>query len=165
MIKNLCLQNLLQIKSLLLQISEEAYRHHSNFLSGASIGAHVRHVLEFYTCLLGSEGIVNYDKRERNQLTENSPQAAIQLINKIVDLLTMTREDEALIIEGIYSPADEHEQQFISSLNRELAYCLEHSIHHQALMKISLIELNLSHLIDHTFGLAPATIRYKMESA
>jgi hypothetical protein len=42
-----------------------------------------------------------------------------------------------------------------------LAYCLEHTIHHQALIKIGLMELNLIHLIDQHFGVAPATIRFK----
>lgn len=50
-------------------------------------------------------------------------------------------------------------------INRELAYCLEHSIHHQALIKVGLKEQNIENLIDENFGVAPATIRHKQKCA
>lgn len=161
MIKTHCRENLFQIKNLLQQLTLDAYKHPRELLSGASIGAHVRHVLEFYTCLLNNDGVVNYDKRERNQEVENSPQEAINLINRIIDQLNLPHNDQEITIEGVYSSANEKAHQFKTSLYREFAYCLEHSIHHQALIKISLIELGLNPLVDENFGLAPATILYK----
>ncbi len=44
-----CKQNLLELKELLQKLSEEQYSRPSEILSGASIGQHLRHVLEFYT--------------------------------------------------------------------------------------------------------------------
>jgi len=161
MIRINCRENLFQIKNLLQHLDDEAYQHPSAMLSGASIGAHVRHVLEFYSCLLSSKGIVNYDKRQRNQQVENSTQAAIGLINQVVDILALTHEDYAIILEGVYSPNSDDVLQLKTSLNRELVYCLEHSIHHQALIKISLIELGELELIDQSFGIAPATLRFR----
>ena len=48
-----------------------------------------------------------------------------------------------------------------SSFERELLYCLDHAIHHQALIKIGLKELHLSHLVSPDFGVAYSTLRYR----
>jgi uncharacterized damage-inducible protein DinB len=48
-----------------------------------------------------------------------------------------------------------------SSVGRELAYCIEHSIHHQALIKAGLFATGLPDLIDKDFGVAYSTIRYR----
>jgi len=48
---------------------------------------------------------------------------------------------------------------------RELAYCLEHSIHHQALIKVGLLEINCMYYIDDAFGLALATFRHHNKCA
>lgn len=47
-----------------------------------------------------------------------------------------------------------------SSLNRELAYVLEHGIHHQALIKMGVKQIKREELLDELFGVAPATVRY-----
>ena len=47
---------------------------------------------------------------------------------------------------------------------RELLYNLEHSIHHQALIKIALYRI--PHIkIPETFGVAPSTLEYRMQCA
>ena len=46
-----------------------------------------------------------------------------------------------------------------TSLYRELGYCLEHSVHHQALIKTALKEHECLGLIDQNFGIASSTIR------
>ncbi|MDC1012234.1 hypothetical protein OAQ04_03240 [Flavobacteriaceae bacterium] len=52
-----------------------------------------------------------------------------------------------------------------SSFLRELAYCLDHRIHHQSLIKIGLTEQGLDHLIDENFGVAFFTQNYRNECA
>ena len=51
--------------------------------------------------------------------------------------------------------------QINSSFERELLYCLDHAIHHQALIKIGLKELDLDHLIAREFGVAYSTLRHR----
>ena len=161
--KAYCKQNLEEIKALLSQLSTEQYTHHARLLSGATIGEHVRHILEFYQSVINAldTKIVNYDKRKRNFSIENDKEIAMQNIDLICTALTFYMEDESLVLVGNFSSSEGAESRITTTLFRELAYCLEHSIHHQALMKVGLLELNSLSCIDSSFGLAPATIRYK----
>ena len=161
--KTYCQENLNEIKSVLLQLNDEQYSYPSITLFGASIGQHVRHILEFYQSLFTGLGIktVNYDNRKRNLLIENDLNYAIQIINEINSNLAKEIIDEMLVLEGNFCTEEDDKTQIQTSLFRELAYCLEHSIHHQALIKVGLLEVNCLNFIDDTFGLAPATIRYR----
>jgi len=158
-----CMQNLEEIKTLLFQLSNNKYTHHARLLSGATIGEHVRHILEFYQSVLDGldSKIVNYDKRKRNMLIESNREIAIQTIDLICSRLAIDMTDEFLVLVGNFGGLRGEESHIKTSLYRELAYCLEHSIHHQALIKVGLLELNSISYIDQTFGWAPATIRYK----
>lgn len=158
-----CIENLNEIKLLLHQLTNEQYTFNAKLLSTASIGQHVRHILEFYQSVIkGLEtNCINYDHRERNFLVETDKDAAIQIIDNIQTLLSIEIFDKLFVLEGNFCAEEGKQLQIQTTLLRELAYCLEHSIHHQALIKVALIELNLTSLIDDNFGLAPATIRYK----
>jgi hypothetical protein len=48
-----------------------------------------------------------------------------------------------------------------TSLFRELAYTVEHGIHHQALIRIGVHQIDRDELLDEKFGIAPATIRHR----
>ena len=161
--KTYCKQNLEEIKKLIMQLSEEQYMHHSRLLSEATIGQHVRHIVEFYQSILNglTTKRINYDSRKRDLLIETNREFAIQIIDGICSRLALDIADEPFVLEGNLCADEGHETQLKTTLFRELAYCLEHSIHHQALIKVGLLELNCLSFIDDTFGLAPATIRYK----
>ena len=49
----------------------------------------------------------------------------------------------------------------VTSVDRELLYCLDHAIHHQALIKIGLKELQIADLVGDDFGVAYSTLRYR----
>ena len=119
-----------------MQLSNKQYSHEVQLLSGATIGKHVRHILEFYqTVIHGLETkIINYDKRKRKLLMENDTEIAIQNIDLIDSGLAMVMEDESLILVGNFSSLEGEENRIKTTLFSELAYCLEHSIHHQALI-------------------------------
>lgn len=158
-----CNENLKDIRALLMLLTDKQYQNKSEILSGSTIGQHVRHILEFYTCLLDGHnlGNVNYDKRERNPLIENSICSAIALIDSIVERLSCITGDRPIQLAGNYtSSSGSGDQSVSSSLNRELAYNLEHAIHHQALIKVGLKEQGLDQLIEFNFGVAPASIRF-----
>lgn len=161
--KTYCKENLSEIKALLIQLSNDQYTYASKLLSDATIGQHVRHILEFYQCVLKgiNSKVINYDLRERNLQIETDKNFAIQTINNIYTVLTLDIQNESSVLEGNFSSKPGNLTEIQTTLFRELAYCLEHSIHHQALIKVCLIELNSASFIDEIFGLAPATIRYK----
>lgn len=161
--KDHCVQNLNEINNLIRILPEHSYRKPCDILSGATIGQHVRHILEFYGCLLSGvdAGRINYDGRERNRILESHPDAAIEMIDQISTEVCSIKEDAPILLSGNYDKSPGYSQEIGTTLFRELAYCLEHSIHHQALIKVSLIEQGLSYLVQDTFGVAPATVRYR----
>ena len=157
-----CGSNLLQIKELLKNLDKNDFTHPSKISDGATIGQHVRHILEFYICLLNglNEGKVNYDNRERNQKIQSDPEFAARMIDKICGRLSESLPDQKITVVCNHSNDESQNFHLESSLYRELAYNLEHSIHHQALIKNILSELDMDHLTESNFGVAPGTIRY-----
>jgi uncharacterized damage-inducible protein DinB len=162
-----CSDNLKEIKSMINSMDNEQYTAKSALLSNSSIGQHVRHILEFYICLLDGyhKGVVNYDKRERNISIEIDNDFASNSIDSIIENFEGIGEDAPLQLEASFNGIIDDVIIIKSSIARELAYCLEHSIHHQALIKIGLHELKCDSLVNSNFGVAPATIRYKKECA
>ncbi|MCE7922459.1 MAG: DinB family protein [Haliscomenobacteraceae bacterium CHB4] len=158
-----CKQNLFELKELLQNLSEEQYSRPSDILSGASIGQHFRHILEFYYCLIEAldTGIVNYDNRKRNKQIETNPSAAKTAIDNIISVLDSGMECTDLTLQGSFGVMGDQVVSIRSSVYRELAYNLEHSIHHQALIKVGLKEQGMECLIGPGFGVAPATVRFK----
>ncbi len=158
-----CIENLTEIKSLCERITPKDYSKSLEILSGSSLGQHIRHIVELYQAVekSGFSGEINYDNRKRNPVIETSPQAASIEIQGLLEFLEEIPQDKSLILLGDFGKESNTAIQIKTSLFRELAYNLEHSIHHQALIKIGLIHLELAHLIDDDFGVAPATIRYR----
>ncbi len=156
-----CQDNLLQIKNLTQNISAIDYQKPCEVLFSSSIGQHIRHALEFYLCLFkGLERkIVNYDERKRQIDIESSPEVATQIIEHIIDKLNQIDQNRTVEIKANYTSDDNDEVCMHSSLYRELGFCLEHTIHHQALVKTGLKELNCLKLVSPNFGVAPSTLR------
>ena len=161
------IKKLEEIKSLLLQFSEELYTAPRGILSEATIGQHFRHILEFYICLeKGSKtGIVSYDERERNVLLENDMEYVMKSIGKLIQFLSSLKNDCSLKMKANYSDANEELTIIQTSLYRELAYALDHTVHHLAIVKIALSEEVESVHVDSNFGVAPSTIRYRDQCA
>lgn len=160
-----CKINLLEIKFMINKMDEPLYKVELTWLSGATIGQHVRHILEFYDCLFAAknQGFVNYDSRKRNLQLETDCSFAKNQIDEIINNLSSLESNKSIFLEGNYTSETTANTTISTTFGRELAYCLEHSIHHQALIKIGLHELKLENIINENFGVAPATIRYRKE--
>ena len=157
------IQNLVEINDLLKGLSQEQYNRKLEILTDASIGQHVRHILEFYQCLFKGDETkeVNYDARLRDLKLESDVHFASKTIDGIINALLDIKEDFAVTFVADYSTSqDQKSLQIKSSFFRELAYNLEHSIHHQALIKVAITEMQLTSLVKNTFGYAPSTIRH-----
>lgn len=157
------ISNLMDIKDLLKGLSQEQYNRKLEIITNASIGQHVRHILEFYQCLFKGElnKKINYDDRQRDIKLETDIHFASKTIDEIVNELLDIKNDFQVTFVANYSTSQNHSPVFIqSSFYRELAYNLEHSIHHQALIKVAITEMELTSLVKNTFGYAPSTIRH-----
>ncbi|MBI1342614.1 MAG: DinB family protein [Terrimonas sp.] len=153
-----------QLSGTLSMISQDQYIHPSRVLSNATIGQHVRHIIELFQCLeTGYEsGIVNYEKRKRDSQIEQQKAMAEQLIAGIYNQLGRPNKD--LILEGCYDGPVSETLHIHTNYDRELAYNLEHTIHHMALIRIGIEEV-AQLALPEAFGVAPSTIKHRKECA
>lgn len=158
-------KNLEELKSLIRNLDDAAYIAQPKILFGASIGQHIRHILEFYLLLVSGSflGTICYDKRERNLSIERDSGEAIKIIDKLLLGLETLDLEQPVDFEGDFSEDEQLMAQQPSSIGRELVYCIEHSIHHQALIKAALIALGLDDLAETNFGVAYSTIKYRKD--
>jgi len=125
------------------------------------VGSHLRHVLEFYECFLdGLEfGCVDYDKRKRDDVIEKSRHSAAAKIWSIIRHLEETRsltKDSLLAVRVENAEADVY---LNSSVGRELQALSSHTIHHFALIAVTLKLHGIE--VDPAFGMSPSTLRYQ----
>jgi len=60
-------ENLTMLSDLIQHFEKEEYTRKLPIISTATVGQHIRHIVEFYECLINgiSKGVVSYDERER----------------------------------------------------------------------------------------------------
>ena len=143
-------------------LSEEQYRYKTQLLNQASIGEHLRHAYEFYDCLLDAipGGVVDYDARPRDKKIQQQCAYAQLKINQLLEKLALHSTNRPLILNAREAPKNAIQ----TSVERELIYCLDHAIHHQALIKIGLKAIKMSHVVHNDFGVAYSTLRYRLQS-
>ncbi|WP_395054203.1 DinB family protein [Flavobacterium sp.] len=150
-----------ELSSLLTQLSIEDYTNPCRGLSNATIGEHTRHIIEMFQCLENQYevGIINYDDRKRDYLIQTDTEFAKQTIVEVIQ--TLEKPNKNITLQQV---VDGEELNIESNYHRELLYNLEHCIHHQALIKVAVLQLE--HLeIDENFGVARSTIEYRKQCA
>ncbi len=159
MLKGAAIKQLESIRSILVQIECKDYSTELNILKKASIGRHIRHILEFYECLIYNQvnDSVNYDNRKRNILLEENVTFALNFTREIIDTLENITANKQLILVSSY------EDQLVtmeSSLYREITYNIEHTVHHLAIISIA-IPIHFDYInLSANFGYADSTINY-----
>lgn len=154
--------------ALLDNSDQESYSHKEEGPWGSSIGAHYRHVLDHFLCLI--EGLwdfqVNYDHRSRNRDIESSIASARQATRDLIEALTAISEDvlkqECTVVYSV-GYGDAETQAVRSVVARELMFCVGHAVHHYAIVKLlcSIREVAL----PYEFGIAPSTLKYQAQAA
>lgn len=153
-----------QLSESLNQLSPAEYAQPSAILFNATIGQHVRHIIELFQCLEKgySEGVVNYEKRKRDYRIETDKNLAADLLKDIYHKLdkpnknfTLEAEDYEDAVETVSIP---------SNYYREIAYNLEHTIHHMALIRVGINEVSAISL-PAEFGVAYSTIKFRQQCA
>lgn len=127
--------------------------------------SHLRHIIEFYECFLdGLEPThIDYDARRRDVTLESSIAVAADRICRIIARLeaeTLLRYDGVLFVRMEDAAGFDLADPFLmSSVARELMTLSSHTIHHFALIAMTVRAHGV--VVDPDFGVAPSTLRYR----
>jgi hypothetical protein len=152
----------LQLSDSLNQISQDQYNYKCGNLSGNTIGQHVRHIIEMFQCLETGylSGEIDYEKRKRDIHIETDKQYAQILLDEIDR--GILRMDKPLLLLTYYDDLQPEPDKINTNYFREVAYNLEHTIHHMALIRIGLKETgDIS--VDDSYGVATSTLKYRLQ--
>lgn len=163
MLRDLIEQNLsllTQAQEILTLLPEALYRLSNDATYGASPGAHIRHILQYYDALLSglSGGVINYDTRNRSSPIETNLAEALAASDKIFAALAALPNDDRAVQTIQNQNPRECAPPEASSLRRELAFLISHTVHHFALVAVALRINGVA--VPRYFGYAPATIHY-----
>ena len=155
-----------QIAGLLATLDAGAYACPIPLFEGSTLGQHVRHIVDFYHCLLRGieEGCIDYSDRERNPLVERDPEEALRFLDEICRRMERLSENQPVEVRADFS-ADRGEERprLQSTVGRELLFAYDHAVHHLAIIRIG-IRAAFPHLkVSEELGVAPATLKYRGE--
>lgn len=150
--------HLLSLSHLISAIGEDAYRATPSRSSG-SVGEHVRHCLDHARALVSvaAHGDLSYDSRLRGTRTETDPVLAADEIGSLC--LDLQDLDTASLDRPIRLRTTTHEDGSVTRVKttcgREVAFVLQHTIHHCAIIAILLDSMGVD--VPTRFGYAPST--------
>lgn len=151
-----CEYGLQQCQQLLVRLSAADYV--ASRADAASIGAHVRHILERFQSFLAGlpDGCVDYDARDRELSLEESPRSAEFALATILRRMGALQVDSRplRVRESVLPDAPAGEAE--STLARELLALVSHTTHHLAM--IAMLARPLGYDLDASFGKAASTI-------
>lgn len=150
--------------ALLEGLDDELFACTAPGLENGGVGPQFRHVIDYYRCFLRdvSSGRIDYDKRERDEEVETQREVCIARLRELVHALETFAIDEMpkeLRVRADADPSLPLEEQFSpSSVRRELMFLTSHTIHHFALIAVTLQARGVSP--GGEFGVAPSTLRH-----
>jgi hypothetical protein len=153
-----------QALTLIAKLDDIAYSTAPGELIPHRAGAHFRHILEFYRCFInGLESLqIDYDARQRDRAIEQNRAAASAAIRKLIRFLetsdSLRKESTIWVRMEDADPRDFDNSFMESSISRELQVLSSHTIHHFAMIAMTLRFHGIE--IDPEFGMAPSTLRY-----
>lgn len=163
-LKTASISVLAQLEDVLKQMKEENYNQIVSSLD-ATIGQHVRHILEFYLCLFEglNKGKINYDHRRRDKRIETEKDFAMKIIQNIKQQIDGQKRNSNLLLELSYGEITDQNIGINTNYKRELAYNVEHTIHHLAIVRQGFKEICQYIDLPENFGIASSTLRYRKQ--
>ncbi len=147
------------------KLPDDLYASEAEVLTSGSIGAHFRHCIDFYACLLrdADTGRVDFDRRERSDVVERDRHRAMDLLRELAERLPGLERLGADAALQVRVDADSDDAPWCgSSLGRELRALLSHTVHHFSVVRL-LLESHPDALPEG-FGIAPSTLRHRREN-
>ena len=125
-----------QLRDSIVKMNSATYAEPAKVILKASVGQHVRHIIEMYQGMLDGyeKGVINYDKRKRNTEIEQSRSKAVELIDSI--LIGLEKKEKKLSLESSFG--SNLTTLIPTTYEREVHFNLEHAIHHMAIIRIKL---------------------------
>ncbi|HJZ58484.1 MAG TPA: DinB family protein [Gemmataceae bacterium] len=156
-----------QLLDLVESLSDEEYARKPVGVVPSSVGGHVRHNLDHVLALLRGlrGGEVNYDHRDRGTDVERDRLAALAEILRLEEELTAFPWDAVphlVKLTALVAP-DRPPVTTLTSAERELAFVVSHTIHHNAI--IGIMARLLGTEVPADFGYAPSTIAHQWSRA
>lgn len=147
-----------QLRDLLEALPAFVYQARPAPRVSGTIGGHVRHCLDHVAALVSSRdaGDLSYDRRQRGTLVELDPGAAIDEIDRLMDRVGRLAGslDRSVRVRWVIDRSG-GDVTAPSTVARELAFVVHHTIHHFAIVAL------LLHIAGwdapEGFGLAPST--------
>jgi hypothetical protein len=123
----------------------------------SSIGSHIRHILDFYDCILNmdSEKRIDLTARDRNRDVESCCILAAEYLNKIINKLTKIDYDYDCIV-TVIDDLGTGRIEMPYTLTAVLSQANSHTIHHYAIINYILDRLKIT-IHDRDFGYNPTT--------
>ena len=151
-----------QLDEVLTQLNDEQYVQPCTVLNGGTVGQHARHIIELFQCLERGylTGEVCYDRRDRDKAIETSKVLASKLLQGISHNINRPNITLQVAAEVFTTNGEPLQSNYL----RELAYNLEHTIHHLALLRPALTEI-ADLRVGVAFGVAPSTLKYREQCA
>ncbi|AWM40435.1 hypothetical protein GobsT_10640 [Gemmata obscuriglobus] len=152
-----------QLSDLIETLTDDEYARTPVGVVESSIGGHVRHNLDHIAALLRGlpTGRLSYDHRDRGTDVERNRRAALEAVRCLGDELLAFTWDElphVVILESLVSP-DLPPVLTLTSPERELAFVVSHTVHHNALIRVMVKLLGADAPAD--FGYAPSTLAHR----
>lgn len=150
-----------QLRDLIAGLPPSVYRASPAPRVSGSVGEHVRHCLDHVSALVSATagGELSYDRRIRGTTIETDPRTAVTEIERLVvriDRLPSSALDRTVTLSTLLE-LDHPPLAVRSTVARELAFVIQHTIHHCALIAV-LLEWQ-GWRVPHGFGVAPSTVR------
>ena len=152
-----------QLFDLVETLTDEEYTRKPVGAVESSIGGHVRHNLDHVAVLLRDlpTGRVCYDRRDRGTDVECDRVAALDAILRLERaLLTFAWGDvpPLVVLSALVAP-DLPPVLVLTSAERELAFVVSHTIHHNALVRV--MGKSIGADVPADFGYAPSTVAHR----
>jgi uncharacterized damage-inducible protein DinB len=148
-----------QLRKLIERLDDDTYRVPAPGRTSGGVGGHVRHCLDHVSALLASTqtGVCAYDRRARGTEVEHSRAAAVAAIQSLSGELCGLGADALARPVDVETQVDEDGTTFVapSSVCRELAFVMSHTVHHNAIIGQLLGARGVEP--GARFGLAPST--------
>lgn len=146
------------LRALVDGLPADRYRAAPSRASG-SVGEHVRHCVDHARALLHAiaDGRLSYDSRLRGTRVETDPQVAANAIDAVcADLEQFEGQDGDRLLRLDTQLHDAMPAVAVmTTLGREIAFVVQHTIHHCAIVAVLLD--GLSEPVPSRFGYAPST--------
>lgn len=147
------------------QLPADKYNHVERPYFESCLGKHIRHIVDHYLCFIRDvgQGLIDYEKRERDTQTETDKTYALAVINEISQFFIRAEKEglcdkplSVLLCSDVTLPEGEATQ---SSIRRELQFLHGHSVHHYALIAAMLRFYGVD--TSREFGVAPSTLLHE----